>query len=220
MDDERDPKAEEERILAEYNDRFRSALYRQVFYPPPGAKWKVDASFPQSFFESAKLLLTGIVEGTLREGIEGIPAVFLARHYLELALKYALFHSRWLTDQEHNAIDVAPVERGHKLLNLWDTLLHELRSKRISLPDGLDLLFVAQFVRDFQRHDPNNWRFRYPSRQIAVASPGELTHGVGIDFPALLFNLKRAHDILETLDSYLVDTYGENEDWEDEQNSW
>jgi hypothetical protein len=217
MDEPWDAKAEEEKIIAEYNERFRPHVYRQVFFPPP-SEWKIGASFPQSFFEAAKFLLTGITDGNLREGIEGIPAVFLARHYLELALKYTLFHSRWLEDETHNAVEVEPVKRGHNLQATWNRLLDELKVKTTDAPKELDLDFVAKFIEEFHRYDPANWRFRYPTEQIAVGSSPQNT--LGIDFPALLFNLQRAHDVLDTLDSYLIDTYGENEDWEDEQNSW
>jgi len=43
---------------------------------------------------------------------------------------------------------------------------------------------------------------------------------VGIDFDSLLFNLQRTHDVLNTLDTYLIETHGENEEWQEEQNSW
>ena len=128
MDDTWDLSSEEKRIIAEYNERFRPHSYRQVFFPPPSGEWKIDASFPQSFFEAAKFLLMGIVEGTLLEGIEGIPALFLARHYLELAMKYTLFHSRWLKDERHNAPEVEPVGRGHDLQHWWGMLMVELKA--------------------------------------------------------------------------------------------
>lgn len=185
----------------------------------------MDASFPQSFFQSAKFLLTGVVNGTLREGIEGVAAVFLARHYLELALKYTLFHSRWLKDETHNATDVQPVVRGHDLQKLWDMLTKELKSKPTVVPKGLDLDFVARFIEEFHAYDPYNWRFRYPGTQIAVADSSQHSdrpqrEALGIGFASLLSNLHHANDLLDTLDTYLIETYGENEDWQEEQNSW
>jgi hypothetical protein len=220
MDDAWNPEAEEQRIIDEYNQRFRPETYRQIFYLPPSTGWRVEASFPEGFFQAADFLLAGIVEGTLREGIEGTSAVFLARHYLELAVKYALFHSRWLADENHNAQNVDPVRRSHSLQTLWNELTGELKAKAIGRPKGLDLLFVEQMVLEFERHDPNNWRFRYPTEKIEVATNFNQPLGIGIDFAALRFNLRRAHDVLETLDSYLMETYGANEDWEAEQNSW
>jgi hypothetical protein len=43
---------------------------------------------------------------------------------------------------------------------------------------------------------------------------------LGIGFASLLSNLHHANDLLDTLDTYLIETYGENEDWQEEQNSW
>jgi hypothetical protein len=79
----------------------------------------------------------------------------------------------------------------------------------------LDLKFVAAFVADFHRVDKEGWRFRYPRKRIAIVSPEEPPADVlGIDYASLLFNLKRAHDVLDTLDGRLVDQHGENEDWQ------
>src|ERR1035438_6623608 len=46
---------------------------------------------------------------------------------LELALKYTLYHSRWLSGETHNAgDDVEPVGQGHGLQKLWEKLSTEL----------------------------------------------------------------------------------------------
>src|SRR5579872_4453303 len=121
---------EEAAIFAEYNRRYQPELYRQVFYPPQAGDWKIDALFPDGFFESAMVILGGVVNGRLLEGVHGVAGVFLSRHYLELALKYTLFHSQWLKDEVTNAADheVGPVSKGHKLLPLLDKLLAELKS--------------------------------------------------------------------------------------------
>jgi len=178
----------------------------------------VDALFTEGYFESAKLLLKGVAIGELRPGIEGVAAVFLSRHFLELALKFALFHSRWLEDATRNAAEVEPVGRSHDLSSLWDKLTAELRTKPKSVPKDLDLDFVAKFVKEFHACDPHNWRFRYSGHQLpAVHSSRD---ALGIDFDSLLLNLEHAHDVLETLDTYMVETYGENKEWQEEQNSW
>jgi hypothetical protein len=211
---------EEERITAEYNERFQPWAYRRVFYAPPAGVWAVDGSFTDGFFESAKRLLTGVIQGELRQGIEGLAAVFLSRHYLELAVKYVLLHSRWLVDDQRNA-DQPPevVPNTHNLQMLWSIFKAEVKAKPGVVPKGLDLAFVEAFVKEFNTYDPKNWRFRYPSHQIpAVAASAE--KDLGIDYAALLFNLQRTFDILETLDSYLIETHGQNADWEDIQNSW
>jgi hypothetical protein len=213
-----DSESEEERIMAEYNERFQPHEYRNVFYPPVSGEGRIDALFMEGFFESAKLLLKGVTTGELREGIEGVAAVFLSRHYLELALKYTLFHSRWLRDETHNATDVKPVGRGHNLHDLWENLTAELKTKPTAVPKGLDMDFVAKFVEEFHDCDPANWRFRYAGKQLPVVHSSH--EALGIDFDSLLFNLQRAYDVLDTLDKHLVNTYGENQEWQDEQNSW
>jgi hypothetical protein len=150
--------SEEERIINEYNERFQPHEYRQVFYPPASEEGRVEALFPEGFFGSSKLLLKGVTTGALRQGIDGVAAVFLSRHYLELALKYALFQSRWLEDETHNAAHVDPVCRSyrHNLRKLWDTLTAELKTKPTAVPKDLDLDFVARFVEEFHICDPQN----------------------------------------------------------------
>jgi hypothetical protein len=204
---------EEERSFAEYSERFQPQVYRQVFYPPASGEWKVDADFPEGFFESAKVLLQGIVSASLQEGIQGVAALFLCRHYLELALKHTLYHSRWLRDEAHNAgDDIEPVGKGHKLQEWWDRLSMELR-RRVPpiLAAGYDLDFVAAFVKEFQEIDGGGTRFRYSGKQLPLAPSFNET--LRIDFEALLVNVKRVHGILDTLDRHLIEQHGENREW-------
>lgn len=210
----------EEQIFAKYNERFQRHEYRRVFGPPPSEAGRIEALFPEGFFESAKLLLKGIVAGELRQGIEGVVAVFLCRHYLELAIKYTLFHSRWLKDSSHNAVttDVEPVRKSHDLQTLWDTLARELKSKSNVVPQGLDLDYVSGFVAEFHAVDRYNWRFRYPAEQLPARSSSR--DALNVNFGSLLFNLQRTYDVLDTLDRHLIEIAGENEEWEAIQNSW
>jgi len=201
-----------EQIFAKYNEQFQPHEYKQVFYAPKSGEGRMDALFPEGFFGAAKLLLKGVASGELRQGIEGVAAIFLCRHWLELAIKYTLFHSRWLKDGDENAVagDVKPVGKGHDLEALWGTLTKELGAKPSVVPQGLDLAFVGEFVREFNAVDKNNWRFRYPGEQLPVRA---ISHGpISVDFDALLFDLQRAYDILDTLDKYLVNTHGLNEE--------
>ena len=217
MDDD-DLVAEEAKIIAEYAERYKPRPYRRVFFPPASCDWNVDALYVDGFFEAAKHLLEGIVAGRLSEGLHGVAAVYLCRHYLELEIKYTLFHSRWLKQESENAADdeVAPLKEDHNLQGAWDTLVRELRDKVPSVwKSGLDLNFVSKFVAEFHRIDAGGWRFRYPQKHIAVA-PANAPHKdtLGISFDALLFNLTRARDVLDTLDGRLVDQYGGNEEWQ------
>jgi hypothetical protein len=201
----------------------RAWEYQRVFYPTPSGEGRVDPLFAEGFFRSAELLLKGVISGELRDGIEGVAAVFLCRHYLELAIKYTLFRSRWLKTGEHNAADsdIKPVGKGHDLQRLWNTLSTELESENKGpniVPKGLDLAFVAEFVKEFHAVDKQNERFRYPGQQLAVEHSSHET--LTINFTALLFNLQHTHIVLDNLDMYLIETHGQNEEWEAIRNSW
>ena len=218
-----DLKTEQAKIIAEYLERYKPQPYQQVFYTPVTGAWKVDALYVDGFFEAAKLLLEGIVAGQLPEGVHGIAAVYLSRHYLELEMKYTMFHSRWLGNENTNApdSDVVPVAQEHGLEPLWDKLRTELKAKVPSLTSGLDLEFVDKLVADFHRVDEKGTRFRYPKATIAVASPAELPSSVlEINFESLLSNLNHAHDVLDALDGRLVEQHGENEEWQSELDSF
>ena len=222
-------------MLAEYNERFQAQPYRNVFSKPATGHGKVDANYVDSFFESAKFLLECIVAGDvpdsdlrtihiLPESRYGVVAVYLCRHYLELEIKYALLHSRWLKHEHENAVDseIDAVDNNHELLELWESLMKELQARVPStFATGLDFKFVSEFVTDIHGVDKEGWRFRYPRKRIAISSPTELpAPTLGIDYASLLYNLKRARDILDTLDGRLVDQHGENDDWESELKSF
>lgn len=208
---------EENQIIDEYNARFQPLPYRQVFYPPLDGC--VDALYLDGYFESAKVILEGIVSGRFFEGIHGVAAVFLSRHSLELALKYTLYHSRWLKDDRTNATEIQPVGKDHhRLQPLWDKLLAELMSRTPSIIGGLDLNFVGEFVKEFHLVDERGMRFRFQGEQLPITTSSR--ESLGIDFKMLLFNMKRAHDILGTLDNYLIELHGENQEWEYEMGQY
>jgi len=216
----------EEEIIAEHSALYKPCPYLRVFYPPRNGRWRVDSDFEEGYYESAKSLLAGVVEGNLREGVEGPVAVFLSRHYLELAIKYALFHSRWLKQRapdepSRNTHDneVEAVEPEHNLRCLWAILWLELNKRAPDLiATRLDLGFLESFVNEFHQIDKSGTRFRYP-KKLAVASANEArAASLGIRFEALLHDLQRAHGILNALDSHLVVQYGLNQDWEAELN--
>ncbi len=207
---------EEMRILEEFSDRYSARPYRRIFYVPSGDS-RIEGLFENSFYRSARTLLQAVLDGKLQPA-EGIAAVFLCRHYLELALKFALFHSRWLSSENRNTSneEIEAVKHGHNLEGLWQKLKRELSTRVPSiLKTGLDLDFVGQMVKEFNHIDRDNWRFRYPVEEIAVNSrPASVSLPVGIDFEALLADLEHAHGVLEGLDSYLIETHGANEEWE------
>ena len=222
----------EESIIAEYsNARFGAGEYRQVFYPVESGTWNPETHFPEGFFDAAHALLQGIVDRSLNAAWVGAAAIFLSRHYVELQLKFVLFHARWLKTERRNAeeYEIEPVGNakpipqakrlGHDLQKLWDTLSRELRARGPGIvPAGLDMAFVESFVHEFHTVDRFNDRFRYPGKQLPVERSPE--QPLSVDYEALLIDLQRVHDVLETLDSYLIETHGENDEWESIQDSW
>jgi hypothetical protein len=93
----------------------------------PGTRryWK------DGYFESSKALVQGIVSGEEWAEVAGVPALFLFRHYLELALKFIAYHARWLEDEATNAIpeEAEAIRRTHSLRALWQTVEGECRAK-------------------------------------------------------------------------------------------
>jgi hypothetical protein len=225
MQDERDSIDREDlerlesEIVATYNEAYHPHECPRLFYTPPHSNWKVDGSFVESYFSSAKVLLRKVIERQLLDA-EGVAAVFLCRHYLELAIKYTLFHSRWLRCEGVNATDeeIAAVETNHDLHTLWSTLRKELDFRLPGVSKvGFDLDFVGKFVGQFQQVDKGGCRFRYPTKSLKAgptAQPSTPSDALGIDFPALLVAVEHAQRVLGDLDAYLVNAYGLNEDWE------
>lgn len=95
-------------------------------------------------------------------------------------------------------------------------LKRELTRKKLT--HNCDLPFVERFVQEFDKIDPRGMRFRYPGEQLPVLNNSQ--HSLQIDFESLLFNLRHVYEVLGTLDNLLIESYGENQEWEREMQSW
>jgi hypothetical protein len=179
----------------------------------------VEALFPEGFFEASRILLQGVIDGSLREGIEGVASIVLARHFLELMLKYTLYHSRWLLDETHNAKpeEIEAVGTGHRLTPWWRRLRDELK-KTPTIGKGLDFDFVEQFVLEFDSIDPRNVVFRYPGDQLPVVGLAE--EELRVDYDALLYDLDRVYKVMTSLGDALITQFGLNVDWQSELDSF
>lgn len=180
--------------------------YHNVFYVAQSEKSWLSVS--DSFYQASKALVDGAVNGHLFEEIEGIAAVFLFRHYLELGLKRIILNGRWLKNQNQNAPpeEVAELKRTHRLKQLWDSVLADAKPKMPEADwNNYDTEFVQKCILEFESADPKSEAFRY-SREGA-----ERCH---IDFRQLLQNMEHVHQVLEGIDTYLVETYGQNADWQ------
>lgn len=216
MSDDRAATPEEQAVLDRIDGYRRKQPYNQVFQQPPGT-WKVEADWEGAYYHASEKLIRGVVEGPYVRGLEGVAGVFLFRHYLELALKYIVLHARWLKDPETNASpkDVKKVNKTHSLKELWGMVKAEaLPTIGKAERKSWDIGFVEKCVLDFHGVDPHpGTRFRYKE---ANSTEGYLW----INFEQFLENMPHVREVLWMVDSYLVETYGMNAEWEAEMNSW
>jgi hypothetical protein len=198
-------------------------LWEKVF-DLPGPEFKVFGLYPEGYYNAAKILIQGVVTNALMDTFEGVPALFLFRHYLELRLKLIMFHSRWLKDRHSTASDeeIRAVKNQHSLKVLWDEAKAVCRTKiEAGYWNCLDISFIDECVKAFEEVDSNGETFRYPVKQFKIATEIPVVSGhLSISYVALLRNMDHAKDILEAVDSYLVNTYGDIQEWKEEQNSW
>jgi len=180
--------------------------YQQVIYKTERKQsWRDVAD---SFYQAALLLVTGVVNGELRDDIEGLAAVFLCRHYLELILKTIVLNSRWLVRVDQNTREeVQEVKRIHSLRELWRGVLKDAKPK---LADGhwqnYDTAFVEACIVEFDVVDKKGFAFRY------AGQGGEFCL---FDFRGLLRSMEHIQQVLGGINTYLVEAYSQNAAYEE-----
>jgi hypothetical protein len=217
--------ADDSQFTDEHAPWFSTMTYARIFRIT-GTPYTVNAEWKDAYFHAARIIIEGVVNKTLEDDIDGVAGVYLFRHYVELALKYIVFHARWLKNANTNATDedVQAVKKTHSLQELW-TMAKEERKRKIT--DGtwssFDVGFVEQCVGEFEAVDPNPGdRFRYFGRSFQRRPAEERldpVHYLGIDYEALLYDMQHVYDVLEAIDDYLYETYGENASWTEFLNS-
>ena len=192
----------------------------------PADPWRIDASWEDAYFESARRIVDGVVKGELNEAIEGIAGVFMFRHYLELALKYIIINARWLKDASTNAerAEVQQIGHTHDLDFLWNTMIKACSGKiDATVWKGYDVPFAQKMVREFHNIDRRGFGFRYHGDKFGPdpgpAAPPVLNQ-LYIRFVALLETMQHARDVLWAINNLLVETYGQNAEWAGEVESW
>jgi len=204
---------------------YEKRQYRPVFMLP-GPDWGVEAVWEDAYYKSSKRLLEGVARGEFPPAFEGVVGLYLFRHYLELAIKFIIFHSRWLEDAQTNARleDIDDVKKTHSLAHLWTTAKAECQ--RIIPPQkwgALDLVFVDQCVADFDGVDPKGELFRYHGPRFGVEKDptkrAQLAAAIRFDlhvrFEELPAVVEHVHDVLDYLDFHMVETHGQNAEWQD-----
>lgn len=241
--------------------------FGQIFYSPNG---KLRCAVLDSFYLVGRHTAERIVNGEALEDMEGAAALYMFRHYLELALKSIVYCLRRLKTSQQNLPekDRRKVEPFHPLTQFWKEIKNDCPQKvGRKMWRAWDIVFVDKCIAEFDLVDPDGERFRYSTEKrygvilrmgdnfVEVRCPkghkfqsgidGSLESTVtftcsqcvdgknrgefkvrdplnplGISWTALLTAMEQTHNVLEAIDTYLVETYFENEEWQEEMNSW
>ena len=125
-----DPENEPKLEVREDYTAFQKWEYRQIiFRTQQNHSWR---NLPHSYFFACEPLIAQLAIGQLREDIEGTAAIFLFRHFLELAFKQIIFVGRVVKVKDENLHDavqneVVAVRNIHGLAKLWEWVLSDAR---------------------------------------------------------------------------------------------
>jgi hypothetical protein len=186
--------------------------YRPVFLSTTNTRtW---LAVREGFYEASLGLVKKLAAGQLSEDLEGVAAVYLYRHYLELSLKRLILEGRWLKTPDKNAIasEVEQLKKQHFLDVLWQLVVTDAKPKFSG--DGwksFDTEFARKCIFEFHAVDPRGTAFRY-------ADCGAEKYLV--NFRQLAETMVHVHQVLDGMITWLVETYGQNAEWEDILNSF
>lgn len=167
----------------------------------------------QSFYRASMRLVEELAAGRLNEDVEGVPAVFLFRHYLELALKRIVLRGRHLKREDQNAAEneVKEVAKIHELGKLWEWVQRDAKPKmKADDWDKYDTAFVQKCIAEFDGVDKQGFAFRYSG------AGGEFCR---FDFRVLASAMEHIYQVLEGIETYLVESHRENQEY-DEYLEW
>ena len=167
-------------------------------------RWR---SLTDSFFYASEILVHQIAADRDGRDREGLAAIFLFRHYLELMLKSIILNGRWLERANKNAAKKPePVKRIHQLSKLWEGVLQDARPK---IPDDswgrYDIAFIELCIAEFDAVDQRGFSFRYA---------GEEGDFCLFDYRTLARVMDHIRQILEGIDTCLAEGYAENKEYE------
>ena len=170
--------------------------------------------YTESFYQATELLFQCLAVGKGLPDIEGVAAMFLFRHYLELMLKRIVLRGRHLKPPSQNALreEVEQVANIHDLSALWNFVLRDAKPKIAQDTwDAYDIPFVEKCILEFDERDKKGFAFRYPRQG------GEKYE---YDFGWLCLASEHVQQILANMLTYLVESHRENQDGDDMQNSF
>ena len=171
-------------------------------------------SYSESFYRASEVIIGNLAQGRGFSEIEGIAAVFLFRHYLELALKRIVVRGRCLIKQDENAAreDVKEVANIHSLGRLWELVLVDAKPKiEDRIWNSYDIPFVENCVKEFHERDEKGFAFRYPRQG------GERYE---YEFGYFRLAMEHVYQILENMTGVLIEQHGENAEWEEIQHDF
>jgi hypothetical protein len=191
---------------------FEKWPYKRIFFETENTRtW---LCVREGFYEASRELVAGLAVGKYREDIEGVAAIYLFRHYLELSLKRIILQGRWLESSDKNARpeDVKELEREHSLRKLWEMVEDDAMPK-FAAGDwkNFDIQFAKKCVYEFHKRDPRGVAFRYK---------GCGAENYLVSFQQLSASMDHVHQVLDGIDTWLVETYGQNEEWQEILNSY
>jgi hypothetical protein len=185
---------------------FEKWPYKPIIHEEPHEQAWID--FGESFYRASAALVDGVAGGSHSEDIEGVAAIFLFRHYLELALKRIIVRGRCLIRTDKNAAweDVKEVAKIHDLPALWKMVLSDARPKLEPGDwDNYDTAFLEACVNEFGTRDEKGFSFRYPR------------HGgekYKYDFGWFRSAMEHTYQVLEGITTYLIELHGQNEEFD------
>jgi len=154
-----------------------------------------------NFYTASLRLIKGIARGDIKSESEGLAAVFLFRHYLELALKDLLEAGRALTDEGLNSDSVQTTERTHVLTKLWQLVVVDAKPKFCQWEE-FDTEFVEHCIAEFDAVDQKGFAFRYRGHSVEKLE---------VDFGQLERTVEHVNSTLESIRVNLMLTWVGNE---------
>jgi len=196
----------DEEVFDDYT-AFQKWDYKQLIYVGEYRKpWII---FRESFFRASEIIVKNLAAGRGIVDLEGPAAVFLFRHYLELALKALVMRGRFLERLDKNAAveTVKEVKRIHSLAELWQLVLADAKPKVDPKDWGnYDIAFVEKCIAEFDDRDKKGFAFRYQ---------GEGGEHLDYSFEYLEMAMTHVYQILEGLITYLTEAHAQNEEWQE-----
>ena len=159
------------------------------------------------FYQGSRVLVDGVLRGGLHEDIEGVAAIFMFRHYLELILKKIVFCGRRLTpDGELVPLgEIKEVAKEHSLSAIWKWVLADAKPKIADESwKEYDVAFVEKLIAEIDGVDPKGFTFRYPE---------EDGNFYRFDFAWMLKAMEHAEQVLGNMLTYLIEQYHQTLDF-------